>query len=273
MNSHASRDKFTGTAVRTAVAFAYRDIIGIDVADLTLDEALTFVNARIENAVHTKISFLNAHNANVAKTDAGFRAALEKFTLFPDGVGVDIAAKLLQGRKFKANLNGTDFIPALLQSAKKPVKVGLYGAAPDVVIKTAEAFSKLNPENDVRVLGHGFINEIEQTTMLAEMERWHPDVLLVALGVPKQELWIADHLTQKHCSLAFGIGALFDFAAGNVPRAPQWVRAIRLEWAYRLINEPVRLARRYLLGNPLFLTRVIAYKFASKSASSGSQNV
>ncbi|MDZ7883991.1 MAG: hypothetical protein U5N53_14265 [Mycobacterium sp.] len=59
------------------------------------------MNARIENAVHTKISFLNAHNANVAKTDAGFRSALEKFTLFPDGVGVDIAAKLLQVANLK----------------------------------------------------------------------------------------------------------------------------------------------------------------------------
>jgi UDP-N-acetyl-D-mannosaminuronic acid transferase (WecB/TagA/CpsF family) len=82
-------------------------------------------------------------------------------------------------------------------------------------------------------------------------------VLLVAMGNPKQELFIKDHLAATGCALGIGVGALFDFLAGDVPRAPLSVQHWRLEWVYRLLQEPRRLARRYLVGNPLFLMRIL----------------
>ncbi len=236
------------------------DINGIPVADLSNSEALALMLDQISDNVHCKISFLNAHNANVAARDAAFRKALGEFVLLPDGVGVDMGAKLLRGRKFKANLNGTDFIPSLLAEAKQPLKIALYGGRPGTADKAAKTFRTHNAAHNIRVLGHGFIDQAEQQQMLAEMQSWHPDVILVALGVPLQELWIADNLTADHCKLAFGVGALLDFAAGNVPRAPVWVRRLRAEWIYRLAHEPVRLAKRYLIGNPVFLARVMRSK-------------
>jgi alpha-1,3-mannosyltransferase len=83
------------------------------------------------------------------------------------------------------------------------------------------------------------------------------DVLLVAMGNLEQELWLTDHLAETGCVLGFGVGGLFDFMAGAVPRAPQWVRAAHLEWLYRMAQEPRRLWRRYLLGMPIFLLRVV----------------
>jgi alpha-1,3-mannosyltransferase len=79
---------------------------------------------------------------------------------------------------------------------------------------------------------------------------------LVAMGNPMQEMWLAEHLEATGCRLGFGVGALFDFLSGDVLRAPLWVQSARLEWAYRLIKEPGRLWRRYVLGNPIFLLRV-----------------
>ena len=83
------------------------------------------------------------------------------------------------------------------------------------------------------------------------------DVLLVAMGNPRQEFWLADHLPSTGCRLGIGVGGLFDFLSGDVARAPVWVRAARLEWCYRLMREPRRLWRRYILGNPIFLMRVL----------------
>ena len=83
------------------------------------------------------------------------------------------------------------------------------------------------------------------------------NILLVAMGNPKQELFIQNHLAATGCILGIGVGALFDFLAGNVPRAMPWVQRWRLEWVYRLAQEPRRLAGRYLIGNPLFLMRIL----------------
>ena len=84
--------------------------------------------------------------------------------------------------------------------------------------------------------------------------------MLVAMGVPRQELWISRHLTAGHCIMPIAVGALLDFMSGSVPRAPQWVRRWRLEWVFRLVIEPSRLWRRYIIGNPVFLARVVGQK-------------
>ena len=83
------------------------------------------------------------------------------------------------------------------------------------------------------------------------------------MGVPRQEFWIAKNITPRHCTLPMAVGALLDFLSGTVPRAPAWMRRLRLEWVVRLIIEPGRLWRRYILGNPAFLARVVRQKLSS----------
>ena len=83
------------------------------------------------------------------------------------------------------------------------------------------------------------------------------DIVLVAMGNPDQELWLRGNLAATGCRLGFAVGALFDFVAGEAQRAPVWVRAARLEWVYRLIREPRRLWCRYVMGNPVFILRVL----------------
>ncbi|MFZ2100251.1 MAG: WecB/TagA/CpsF family glycosyltransferase [Oricola sp.] len=244
---------------------ARRDVLGIQVTDFSRNEALDWVHHRIARRDHTPITFLNAHNANVAMRDTAFRNALKGFTILSDGVGVDIAARVLHGRKFRANLNGTDFVPDLLRTAREPLKIGLFGAKPGVAQEAGKRFAEMDGRHEYRVVHHGFFEDHEEARILDDLAEWKPDILLVAMGVPKQELWIADKLTGDHCTVSMGIGALFDFTSGNVSRAPRWVRAMRGEWVYRLAREPRRLAGRYLLGNPVFLGHVFRWKIAPGS--------
>ena len=105
---------------------------------------------------------------------------------------------------------------------------------------------------------------IPESALLARLEREHPDLLLVAFGNPRQERWIAEKLNARHCSVAAGIGAFFDFLAGEVTRAPLWIRRLRMEWLYRLWLEPGRLWRRYVVGNPIFLLRVLRQRLTGR---------
>lgn len=239
-----------------------RDILGVDVSPLAWDEAMGALARRIAERRFTKVGFLNAHIANVARSQDGFADVMSDFLVLPDGVGVDMAARLLHGDAFPANLNGTDFVPAFLKAQPGPLTVGLLGATRKNAQDAADALARMVPQHRIVLIHDGFFSAEEEPRVLARLAETRPDVLLVAMGVPRQEFWIASRLTGEHCTLAFAVGALLDFLGGAVPRAPGWVRRLRLEWLFRLLIEPARLWRRYLVGNPLFLARVLLQKFS-----------
>jgi len=240
--------------------FPARRILGIDVASIGWADATGYLRLLLRERRYTKVGFLNAHNANVACRDPEFAAAMRDFLVLPDGVGVDMAARLLYGEPFPSNLNGTDFIPHFITSMAEPITVGLLGATR----KNAEAalanLAKLAPQHRIELIHDGYFSKDEEPEVLSRIASLRPDVLLVAMGVPRQELWIASKLTPAHCTLPIAVGALLDFLSGAVPRAPLWVRRWRLEWMFRLVVEPGRLWRRYVVGNPVFLFRVLRQK-------------
>lgn len=252
MNIHAPRP--------TPGVPAWKDILGIPVANIDMAGAVRLLCGFIADRRFTKVGFLNAHNANVARSDDEFAAALRDFLVLADGIGVDIAAKLLYGEAFPDNLNGTDFIPAFLIASKKPLTIGLLGAKRANAEAAAAEFSKLAPQHRFVVVHDGYFGAAEEPQILQRIETLHPDLLLVAMGVPRQEFWISRHITSRHCTLPIAVGALLDFVSGAVPRAPIWMRRLRLEWVFRLLVEPSRLWRRYILGNPVFLARVLVQK-------------
>lgn len=243
-----------------------RDILGVHVASVTREEAVAHLLALIAARKFTRVGFLNAHNANVACADPEFRRVLQTFLVLADGVGVDVAAKLLYGKPFPENLNGTDFIPAFLSASPKRLTVGLLGASRPNVERAASALRRLAPLHTVEVISHGFFEPSDESAILEAIRKLRPDVLLVAMGVPRQEFWIARNLEGQHCTLPIAVGALFDFLAGAVPRAPTAIRKLRLEWLFRLIVEPGRLWRRYIVGNPLFMVRVFRQKFLGNAS-------
>jgi len=142
-----------------------------------------------------------------------------------------------------------------------PQKVALLGAKRANVESAAKKLARLAPHHSYVVIDDGFFTSEQEQGVVDRIAAIHPDILLVAMGVPRQEMWIDRWVTDDHCTMAIGVGALFDFLSGAVPRAPYWMRRSRLEWLFRLVVEPGRLWRRYILGNPLFVVRVLRQKW------------
>mgnify|MGYP001327146773 CR=1 FL=1 len=235
-----------------------RSVFGLPVYDLDWERALSFVSelAALPSG-QVQVSFLNANNANILHSDARYREIVSDHVVLPDGFGVDIASWVLNGKAFTTNLNGTDFVPALLTYMSTPRRIGLIGARKEVLHKAAERFRSHAPWHTFIAVSDGYFEERDVNAVIADLADRKLDILIVGMGTPLQEKWIADNIREEHARLVIGVGALFDFASGAMPRAPQWVRRLRLEWAYRLLCEPRRLWRRYLIGIPVFMWHVL----------------
>lgn len=240
------------------------NILGVRVTNASQGEAIAVLETAIANQSFTRVAFLNAHSANTAVEDPEFAGILETFLVLPDGIGVDIAATMLYGHAFSDNLNGTDFVPSLLASINSPLTVGIVGAVRNNGERaTADLVAKM-PQHTFVYLNDGYLSPDEEPEVLTQIRDLHPDILLVAMGVPRQEKWIEKNIDETVCTVPIAVGALLDFLSGSVPRAPALMRRIRMEWVYRLYREPARLWRRYILGNPIFLFRVAAQKLRQK---------
>lgn len=219
--------------------------------------AVAELDGHFQRDSNTVVAFANANCLNFAQTDSRVRSALGEALVLNDGIGVDLASRLLFGAQFPDNLNGTDFTPYYLQNTRHRFRLYLLGGRPGVAEKTAHCLSRSCPRHSIVGCHDGYFRRTEDALVAQAIRATRADVLLVAMGNPDQELWLRSNLAATGCRLGFAIGALFDFMAGEAQRAPSWVRAARLEWVYRLRHEPRRLWRRYVLGNPLFLARVL----------------
>lgn len=245
------------------------NILGVQVANPDQREAISMLASVIEEKRFTKVAFLNAHSANTAVDDPEFASILNSFLVLPDGIGVDIAAKFLYGAPFRENLNGTDFVPALLAAIQSPLTVGIIGAIRENGERATQDLRESMPQHRFVYLNDGYLDPQEETAVIQQITDLKPDVLLVAMGVPRQEKWIDAKLSGQDCTVPIAVGALLDFLSGAVPRAPRIMRRLRIEWIYRLCREPGRLWRRYILGNPVFLTRIALQKFGAGKSRTG----
>ncbi len=221
------------------------------------------VNAKKRNAIREiltpgrrVVSFLNAHCVNVASSDQNYAAALQRSDLvLPDGIGIEIAAKM-QGDAIVENLNGTDLTPDLLKvAARKGLKVFLLGGKPGTAEAAANAICDKIPDLQIAGTRNGYEGVADPIAAIDHINRSGADILLVAMGVPLQELWLDRHKSKLKPRISMAVGGLFDFWAGNVRRAPKVVRQVKMEWMWRLLMEPRRMAKRYLIGNISFLMR------------------
>lgn len=231
----------------------------VRVESVTMDETLDRIERRLDEPAGApmQVCFVNPHCVNVARRDPAYRAAIAGAQLVvPDGVGMRIAGKLLR-RPLRQNVNGTDLFPLLCaRLAARRGRLYLLGARLGVAQKVADWVEAHHPGVQVVGATHGYFEAGEIPDVLADIRASRADVLLVAMGVPGQDRWVAEHAAEAGVKVAMGVGGLFDFFSGAIPRAPQWLRELGLEWAYRLWQEPGRMWRRYLLGNASFLVAV-----------------
>jgi exopolysaccharide biosynthesis WecB/TagA/CpsF family protein len=238
------------------------DILGIRVQSGPTDGVVAHIDGRLRQRLATRVAFLNAHLSNVCARSEDLRQRLRDFLVLNDGVGLDIARRVLHGERFEENLNGTDFVTAFLDTTAHDLRIFLLGARPDVVARTAQRLVEHWPRHTVVGFHHGFLEEADEQALSSAISGAKPDLVLVGMGNPRQEHWIATHIPAL-CPCAMAIGAWFDFFSGSIPRAPAWIRRARAEWIYRLWREPDRLAGRYLVGNAVFLARLAAARLKS----------
>lgn len=231
------------------------EIGGISVLATNEREFVTKFDASIEAGQPMKVAFLNANLFNYIKADPSLLKALEEFTVLNDGVGVNIASLILKGAVFPINMNGTDLIPIILSHTKHRLRIFLLGSKPSAVKEACIAIKKNWGRHMIVGSQDGYFSDSEEQVIVQRIRAAKPDLVLVGLGNPKQEIWIARHIPNA-CPRAFGVGGLFDFLSGDIPRAPAMLRAMSLEWLFRLLYEPCRLWRRYLLGIPVFIARI-----------------
>ena len=198
------------------------------------------------------ISFLNAHAFNVGCRDQAFvRGVMESDLVLRDGIGVKLLYKLLKLDP-GLNLNGTDLIPLLLENVFKEERIAIFGSTD----KELEVVDKKLTQKGFNIVGSldGFQTKEDYLKKTAEIK---PSLVIIAMGMPKQE-YIASALREHFDDLStINGGAIIDFMAGKVNRAPVWVRRMGLEWAYRLLQEPKRMFKRYIVGNVLFMCRAL----------------
>lgn len=189
-----------------------------------------------------QVAFANTHLLYCAVRDPGYASDMERFYLVNDGIGLNLLARMACGRGFEENLNGTDLTPRVLAALPFGTRVLLVGARPRVVRRAAHRMLQRWPHLEICAYHDGYAGGARALQDLRDLK---PDVVLVGMGNPRQERWISQGLEAHPSAVFLGVGALFDFIAEAVPRAPEGLRRLRLEWAFRLAQEPRRLWRRY----------------------------
>ncbi len=240
-------------------------VIGpLNVSRLRCADAIQLIRSAIHLGQPLDIAICNAHTMLLALDDPQYAATLQKMTLLNDGIGANIASLMLNGRSFADNLNGTDFVPVLLEQVGIPLRIYLLGAKEDQLQQAAAHIAKVYPTHTVVGCRNGYFEESDIPKICQDVSEARPDLLLVAMGNPNQERFIVENRDQLSAVVTIGVGALFDFMSGSVPRAPRIVRALRLEWLYRLMREPKRLSHRYVIGGPRFLYEIFRLKLRNR---------
>jgi len=233
------------------------DFFGVNVNLESKENIIINVKERFSDEIRTTLLFLNAHCYNISIKNKEYKNVLNGCDLLlNDGIGVELAA-MFKGIRFKDNLNGTDLIPLILNELSNSGKIFLLGGKDGVAEK---AMNELVKEK-LNVVGfhNGFF--LDDKKIVNEINYSNANILVLGMGVPKQEIWLNENIGDlSNIKLAIAGGAILDFISKSIPRAPKWVRAIRLEWFFRLILEPKRMWQRYLIGNVKFVYYIIKNK-------------
>lgn len=233
--------------------------------NLTIDilsekQALERIEGFYRSNGTSTVFFVNSHCFNISQQDKEYKTALMNSELvLNDGIGIKLGAKLI-GLDLIENLNGTDLIPKIVQQACKLKKnIYLLGGKEGIAYEASKKLKLRFPDISISGTRSGYFSLEDAPGIIKELDG--ADLLILGMGVPKQEVWAFTNKNKlKDVKIIIAGGAILDFISGNVNRAPEWIRELNLEWFYRLLLEPGRLWRRYLIGNIKFFLHLLRLK-------------
>ena len=232
-------------------------ILGIPVNLLSRRQVVALASAWMQDSgggVCRRIVTLNAEIAQMAVESEELADSIRQADLIvADGIGVQLASKIV-GQPVPERVPGVELVEMLAREALQWKGIYLLGAAPEVAEKAAEVLKSRIPALIILGTRDGYFKAHEEEELLADINRTRPALLLVAMGAPKQELWLSANRMRLQVSVALGVGGSFDVISGNKPRAPRLLQTIGLEWAFRMAIEPRRL-------KGLFSCRNSSYQF------------
>ena len=231
------------------------DILGVKVDAVTMAQAVERVAELIAARTPSMVATANAEMLLRTTHDAELKTILNAAKLVvPDGAGTVWAAHHL-GKRMPERVAGADLVLELMRLAPaRAWKFFLFGSAPGIADKAALKAQELCP--GIKIVGtrNGYFTAEDEPDIIAQIKHSRPDVLLAALGVPKQEKWLAAHMNELGVPVSIGVGGTLDVMAGAVKRAPVWMQRARLEWLFRAMLQPSRAGR--LIALPKFVWQV-----------------
>ncbi len=231
-------------------------MLGIEINNLTMSQALEKIITTAQGSEKRSFAFVNADCLNRAMNNSAYGRVLSRQSMvFADGSGIRMAG-LMRGINVVGNVNGTDMFPLLCKEASEQgLSIFLLGSAPGVADAVAHNMTQQYPSLKIAGTQDGYFSAGETERVITKINASSADILLVAMGAPRQEMWIETNHARLFPSVAIGVGGLFDFYSGRISRAPLWLRETGFEWIWRFLQEPSRMWRRYFVGNPVFLYR------------------
>jgi len=231
------------------------DILGVQVDSVTMAQAVAQVESYMDEKKNVLIATANAEMIMRATHDSELKEILNAAALVvPDGAGTVWAAHHL-GYEMPERVAGYDLAQELMRIApSKKQKVFFFGSAPGVAEKAKAKAEELYPGIEIVGTRDGYFKPEDEPAIIAEIKAAQPDLLLAALGVPKQEKWLNAHLQELGVPVSIGVGGTLDVMAGVMKRAPYWMQKAKLEWLFRGLLQPKRAGR--LLALPKFVLKV-----------------
>jgi N-acetylglucosaminyldiphosphoundecaprenol N-acetyl-beta-D-mannosaminyltransferase len=235
------------------------EVLGVPVDCVNMSQSLECVDHMMAGNKAEAVIAVNPEKVIKAQGSPVLLARLRQAgLLIPDGIGLVVAARVL-GLGRMERVPGSELMPAICErAARKGYRIFLYGAAPDVNRKAREVLAERYPGIQIAGGRDGYVKDDEMPNLVEEINASGAQILFVALGSPRQELWMEKYLPQLNVKVCQGVGGTFDVIAGKVKRAPLIFRKMQLEWFYRLASQPKRLLRQTAL--PKFVSQVIRKK-------------
>jgi len=236
------------------------NIHNILIHNVTMQEAVALVQKWVtEDSVHT-IFTPNSEIIMQAQRNPDLKNVLNNADLLiPDGAGVVLASKILK-RPLKEKVSGVDLVKNLFaETAGKNVSFFILGGEPGVAEMAAVNIISEYGKVNIKGYAHGYFKPEEEDSLIEEINRANPDILLVGLGSPKQEFWIFNNMYRLKCRVCIGVGGSIDIFAGKVTLTPEFIRKAGFEWLDRLIRQPKRFKR--MLDLPRFMLLTLKKRF------------